>query len=543
MISRRQFIQLGAWTLGATALSSAGLYGLVSQKTKRNYQGRIIGASSHVGHLLGNMGSKVPVSTREKKVVIVGGGISGLFAAWWFEKKGFTDYELLELENEIGGNSRWGSNSISAYPWGAHYVPLPGPEAHWVREFFEELGIIRGYDESGRPFYDDFFLCADPQERLLIHGRWQEGLVPHLGLGQEDHRQYDAFFGMMEKFKTARGRDGRRAFVIPMEESSHDPQFTKLDQISMAQFMDEQGWSSPFLKWYVNYCCRDDYGSPATKVSAWAGLHYFASRNGEAANADPTALLTWPEGNGWLVEKMRSRFDGRIHRGHLVYHLENRENHVLIDCLELATRNTERIRAEAVIFAAPRFVAKHVIPDLANLKPGYFKELEYAPWMVANVSLTRLPEDSGVPLSWDNVSYESSSLGYVVATHQKLETFPKKTVLTYYLPLDHTEPVEARKEALSYSHDAWSQIIVLDLSRMHPGIETAIEWIDICVFGHGMIRPSVGFLWGKNRQAMKKSMGRIFFAHSDMSGLSLFEEAQYWGIQAAQSVLDLYRTT
>jgi hypothetical protein len=32
-------------------------------------------------------------------------------------------------------------------------------------------------------------------------------------------------------------------------------------------------------------------------------------------------------------------------------------------------------------------------------------------------------------------------------------------------------------------------------------------------------------------------MGRVVFAHSDMSGISNFEEAQYHGVKAAKRVL------
>jgi hypothetical protein len=36
---------------------------------------------------------------------------------------------------------------------------------------------------------------------------------------------------------------------------------------------------------------------------------------------------------------------------------------------------------------------------------------------------------------------------------------------------------------------------------------------------------------------MKQSNGRIYFAHSDMSGMSNFEEAQFHGVEAAKAIL------
>jgi hypothetical protein len=111
------------------------------------------------------------------------------------------------------------------------------------------------------------------------------------------------------------------AFNIPIELSSRDPEFIKLDKISMNEFMTKKQWTSKYLNWYVNYCCRDDFGAPQSPVSAWAGLHYFASRPGVAANADPQTTITWPEGNGFLVEKLKATFGENLQTNSLVYRI------------------------------------------------------------------------------------------------------------------------------------------------------------------------------------------------------------------------------
>ena len=46
----------------------------------------------------------------------------------------------------------------------------------------------------------------------------------------------------------------------------------------------------------------------------------------------------------------------------------------------------------------------------------------------------------GVPLSWDNVIYDSPSLGYVDATHQSLRTREDRSVWTYYFALADETP-------------------------------------------------------------------------------------------------------
>src|SRR5882724_10021039 len=110
-----------------------------------------------------------PKQTVKVPVVIVGGGIAGLSAAWRLDKKGFRDFVLLEMESRPGGNARWGENEVTPYPWAAHYVPVPGKRVALVRELFEELGVLRD------GVWDERQLCFSPQERLFLHGRWQEG--------------------------------------------------------------------------------------------------------------------------------------------------------------------------------------------------------------------------------------------------------------------------------------------------------------------------------------------------------------------------------
>jgi hypothetical protein len=53
---------------------------------------------------------------------------------------------------------------------------------------------------------------------------------------------------------------------------------TSLDRVSMSEWMDARGLTSPRLRWWVDYACRDDYGMTLDHTSAWAGLFYFCSR-------------------------------------------------------------------------------------------------------------------------------------------------------------------------------------------------------------------------------------------------------------------------
>ena len=194
-------------------------------------------------------------------------------------KPGYSDFALLELEDSTGGNARSGRNAVSAYPLGAHYLPVPNREATALRQMLRGFGIITG-EADGAPVYDPYQLCADLDERLLWRGGWQEGLYPASGLTTDDIAQRDRFNAAMAAFRAATGADGKPAFAIPRAFSSNDPHYTALDAQSFAQWLDGEGYTSPVLRAYLRYGCRDDYGTEPEQLSAWAGIHYFAGRRG-----------------------------------------------------------------------------------------------------------------------------------------------------------------------------------------------------------------------------------------------------------------------
>ncbi len=535
-MDRRAFLISSAKAFSASALGFSLFSGC---RTKRNirFTGAIMGPSYHIGHRL--LEGAIPPIRREEKipVIIVGGGISGLSAGWKLSRAGFHDFAILELEPEAGGVSRSGRNSISAFPWGAHYVPIPTEESRAVRELFEDLGVIETHTPAGHPIFKEEYLCFSPQERLYIHGKWQEGFLPSLGAAPKDLDQFKKFRDLILDFKQRRGKDGKKAFAIPMEFSSRDADLLALDRVSILDFLRSQGFNSTPLHWYVNYACRDDYGCHYSAVSAWAGLHYFCSREG-GGEGEESAVLTWPEGNGWIVKRLQNRLQSRIRTGCLVYSLKNMGAEVWADVYEPGERASYRIRAGEVILACPRVFARHMIPEQNKIESEYLNEFHYGPWLVANLSLTDLPQTrSGAPLSWDNVIYESPSLGYVVATHQSLASSIRESVLTYYYAMVDGPPAQERVRLLNTPWKDWAEFIVRDLSRAHPEMLDLVTRLDIFRWGHAMVQPRVEFMWGKARRRAAKPLGNIFFAHSDLSGFSIFEEAQYRGVLAAEKVL------
>lgn len=548
-ISRAKFISA---LVAGTAAASGIKICLDANMARKNIKWRMLGPSRALGHQLRNIPKVISKSEKQtskqqaadafggqvlrKKLLIVGGGIAGLSAAWWLKKQGFDDFALLELEKEAGGNSTWGKNEICSYPWGAHYVPIANAESELVKELFEELEIIEAY-AGDLPVYNELYLCHEPQERLFKDGRFQEGLVPKLGLQKEEEEEIGRFFALVSQLRKRQGRDGKPAFAIPLDLSSSDPELRNLDRVSMSDWLKSMNFKSRPLLWYIKYCCRDDYGASPENVSAWAGLHYFAGRRGRAANAEMNSVLTWPEGNGYIVKKLRDQLSSQIICSSMVKNISG-ERPIVVSYIDVAKQVSMLAETEFLIFAAPRFLAKHIIEGYPHPVPQTTKP-EYAPWLVANISLNSAPEGKGEQLAWDNVSYYSQALGYVVAKHQEIRTRDGgPTVITYYYPFSNSQPEKARYDLLAASGEQLLDLILNDLEKMHPGITAEVITVDFWTWGHGMVRPSPGYIWGNARHEMQKNMGRIYFAHSDMSGISNFEEAQYQGVKAAKNVLE-----
>jgi hypothetical protein len=503
--------------------------------------GEIVGPSDRLGHWLRDGVQFTPSADRWERhgVVIVGGGVAGLAAAWRLRKAGFEDFVLLELERDPGGTSRCGVPTAAPYPWGAHYIPAPMAENRLLVELLDEMGVLDGRDTDGQPVVGEPFLCRDPHERVFYKGRWYEGLYLNVGASADDLAQLKAFNAEIDRWVAWRDGKGRRAFAIPVASGSDDADVTELDKLSVTEWLDHHGWTSPRLRWLVDYACRDDYGATPQDTSAWAGVFYFASRMRQPG-AESQPLVTWPEGNGRLVQHLYEQVGGQVRLGVMATEViptdpEGRRG-VDVIAFDHPRESVQGFHADQVIFAAPHFLTRYLLRPYRDQPPPHVAAFEYGAWLVANLTLKDRPGERGFPLSWDNVLYESPSLGYVVATHQ-LGRDRGPTVFTYYYPLCDTNPHAARTRLLGMDWQSCADVALTDLTRAHPDIRTLVERLDVMRWGHAMIRPRPRFLWGTERVAAVRPYRGVHFANTDLSGVALFEEALFHGARAADEVL------
>ena len=521
--------------------------------------GGFAGIAQERGHLL--RARELPEwkggEIRKVHTLIAGGGVAGLSAARALRLQGMDDFALLELEDAAGGNARGAQMAGMQHPLGAHYLPVPGDAAPEVQDFLEELGVRRRL--HGRWVYDEKALCHSPQERLYFNGAWQEGLLPMQGVSAQTLLQYQRFAKLVSDWRAS------GAFSMPLRPFLKQKwqiagMESALNAITFIAYLNQQQLTDPHLRWYLDYCCRDDYGAGIDTVSAFAGIHYFAARHGFAApgegSAEKEGVLTWPQGNAYLTQALAQPLKERLHTAQVILRIEEQKSGVLIDALNTATGQVQRWQAERCIVALPMHVAARVVINAPEFLKQATARTVHSSWWVANIHISAPLHDDGKGAfpSWDNVIYGSKGLGYVDAMHQSTRPVPGETVLTYY----HASGagLDARRALLQSS---WAQLrdqALADLNAAHPDITRLARQINITRYGHAMAVPTpeattyflsqIGHQPAKNMRGVllnkeqinryptlsPPATARLRFAHSDWSGLSVFEEAFTRGLHA-----------
>lgn len=554
-------------------LTSGGADGSRATGAGAPVPGEAVGPAREIGHRL--RAQSAPESSHANTheddasiydVIVVGAGIAGLGAAWHLKKAGLENFIVLDLESDVGGNARAGRNAHGAFPWGAHYVPLPNSESADVRALFRDLGILRGTDARGEDIFDELALCHAPQERLFQNGRWHEGLWPAAGARAQDEAELARFLEIVKGYQMRRDAQGRKAFAIPLDQSARDADLMRLDTISMRAWLHEQGLRSERLAWFVEYGCRDDYGTGLDTTSAWAGLHYFAARE---RTKDHT-VLTWPAGNGHIVQGLRERLAAHLRTGTLVERIQatgtgRTDAGALVRIRAFSPPDGGRngrsaparaapgtpgtLRARRVVAAIPQFVLPYIVDGFPTHRIESCGRFSYAPWLVANITV-RGPAGSrasdllgggrGFPLCWDNVIHAGAGLGYVVAGHQDLDRKPlgAPANITYYRCFERDDPKTVRARMQSAPAEVWKEMAIADLEIAHPGMRTHLASCDVMLWAHAMVRPTPGFLWNAPaRREAAQPWRTLHFGHSDLGGVSIFEEALGHGVRAAREAL------
>jgi monoamine oxidase len=545
-MTRRTLLKAGAYSLAFPSL--AGLSSCKGPQPWDRFKLSIDYPGMLAGHLNRNtefaLNDWSTAAGESAQTVVIGSGLAGLMAAWQLQRNGHKNIIIL-AGPELHGNAASVAIGATACPTGAHYLPLPSLESQDVREVLKAMNVLQGDAKALAPTYSENNLVHAPVERLLRNGVWENTIRPSKNLTELEARDDQRFKQTMSGFSNAVGKDGKRAFVVPVALASTDPTWRDLDAINFKSWLTRQNFTSPSLLWHLDYCCRDEYGAGIDHVSAWAGLHYFCSRSGHASNADDGAVLTWPNGLGSIAHFLSTPFSQTFQLRPLsaIRILRQRDD---VQVFAQGGPNGDaagkiKFKAQHVIVATPLLVARKIDPDIAAAFPKFREQLlPHYPWLIGNFEFAHTPDEpAGAELAWDNVVYGSQGLGFVNAMSQKIsvEQTPAP-VLTSYRALSQGSPLTTRQWLAQASEKELLAFASEDLVAAYGDrFWRQLKSVRLTLRAHGMPSPAPGFLSNPINLALRAERGRVQFAAAELSGYSVFEEAAWWGSEAARSVL------
>ncbi len=219
--------------------------------------------------------------------------------------------------------------------------------------------------------------------------------------------------------------------------------------------------------------------------------------------------------------------------------VRERRDAVEVDAWNVATQQRERWVASHVVLATPVFVSARLLESPPAALVAAAALVPHAPWVVANLQLDAALDDRpGAPLSWDNVVYRGTGLGYVDAMHQSTRPFAGPTVLTAYAALGGDSAADTlanRRRLLGDDWRPWAERFVGDLSAVHPDLRAKTRRVDLMRYGHAMSIPAPGVRSAAELAELAAPQRRVHFAHADLSAYSVFEEALFHGTRAGRA--------
>lgn len=432
-------------------------------------------------------------------LIIAGGGVAGLSAAWKYRS---VDFRLFELSDRFGGTAASQSFQGIDICQGAHYdLDYPDYYGEEVLQLLEQIGAIEYHPwKKSWSFVDrQHLIPATRRQQCFQHGKIRSDVIPE---GQQKARFLEIISPFLGEMR------------LPTR--LIDNELAYLDQQTFVDFLSEKMEVNSTFKRYLDYHMMDDYGGTADQVSALAGIHYFMCR---PYYREPVSLFSPPMGNDYFVRKIMAQLDtGKLRKRHLVSKIEKNGGGFTTEVLDIDEKVVRIYQSEQVVYAGQKHALKYVFPEEYNL----FAANNYAPWMVINFITD---QESGQYGFWQNeyLGEDPSFLGFIDSSVQDRASLDNNRVLTAYYCL---RP-EDRKVLKSIPENK-DRIVseTLDKIQMFLGAKLSVKHAFIKVMGHAMPIPSPGYLFADRSQRTSLS-----YAGVDTGRLPLLYDALDSGLQ------------
>jgi phytoene dehydrogenase-like protein len=466
----------------------------------------------------------------ESSVVVVGGGVSGLFSAYLLRRH---NPVVLERASRFGGNSKGESWNGVDYSIGAAYFAEPD-RGTALYKLFDELGFLKMSRLKGE---------EDP---VLFNGRRYNDFWK----GETDPANASQFLLLHKHFRDMLdGKNGLATPEVPFYDESARPLVYRLDRISLRDYLQEivkPQRLHPHIETALEQYCWSSCGATMAQLSAACALGQLVPEFG--------GIYVPPGGNSALVEQLCARLysavgPANLRTSALAVDISVAGDRVLVKYVAADTK-VRAIRCRAVIMACPKFVVKTVLRGIEDeRKNAIANELKYRAYVVGNVLLTGpvkeefydcylLADGKAGAVEPKTISIEDGITDVILANYAKAGR--NHTVLTLYrsYPWD-----EARWQLYSANYDDYQNRFrdratreILSALKIDVA---AIQDIRMTRWGHALPVAAPGLISrGVIDQIRKPFKQRVFFVEQDNwmqpAIETCAEEALYWTKEAAK---------
>ncbi len=456
-----------------------------------------------------------PEAREHREVVVVGGGLSGLAAAFALRDR---DVVVLEKDAGVGGKMRSGAWQGIAYSKGAAYMTEPTGE---IARLLAELGL-------------EPIVLEEPVNSAFAGGKLYLDCWSDEGI---DRLPYEPAGRAALKKAFADIRALGEGTAVPARDASDEVR--ALDRMTIAKWCKRYGRPevATVIRPYVRSCFGGDMGD----VSALAALTFPAAEFGP--------IRTVPGGHAAVPARIAERLAAEkgadvVRTGAFVTEVRSTgegDAATVLVTYRMPDGAMRTIEAKAAIVATGAYVTKHIVKgDVPASRREALDKVTYAAYLVAAVKLARPVHratydtwflDANAPLT-DVVVADYVTQG---APDGDEGTTPapapeRAHVLTVYAP----QGSGGRGDFLATEPKAYEERLVNELERAFPGVLDALEGVELFAHGHAMHIPYPTYVTDV-APALQASFGRIFFAGVDLD-LPCMESAIWSGTEAARGV-------
>jgi protoporphyrinogen oxidase len=486
--NRRDFIKFvvaGAVTAGCPI--DLSLVAAQDSGAEKSHAADVDGEDNRICHQVrdGKVFTRPPAAARHD-VVIVGGGVSGLAAAYRLQQR---DFLLLEKEPHWGGNAYAMEHEGSTYGTGSAFLT----KDEYAYQFAKEIGL--------EP------LPINSSDASILHGElvldtWGEGL---------DKLPYDLSI-----------REGFKRFRNELVGINVEKRRQELFNQPFSDFL--KGYPEELTQWWDSFG-PSNWGATSADTAAGLAIESLQEMVEESRADD---RYTWPGGLGAvtkrLAEILQPKYQDRMRTGATIVAVVSGKQEVQVTYLLAGELKT--VAAKAVIMATPKFITRRIVEGLPEKQRDAMHEIRYIPYPVVNLIFDKAVFNHG----YDTWCPGNAFTDFVVADWviRKQPGYQQKfNILSCYTPMKEEE----RSSLLSETGARGIATKVLsDFQKLMPG--TNVDPVEVHIYrrGHPLYMSTPG-LYTQVQPLARHPMDRVFFANTDSEGPESTTNA---GILAAQ---------